>query len=81
MKETAKYLRRTRMKNGLTLLDISKRLDKETPQFISNIENCRAKVPVRSIKSFAEAYSVDPEVLLKKYFLDTKDIIRSKAGL
>jgi transcriptional regulator with XRE-family HTH domain len=79
MKRMGIYLRTKREAKGLTQAQVATQLGYGSPQFISNIERGVSRVPVKSLRSFIDLYSLPTdeviELLLEEKRMSLKKIL------
>jgi transcriptional regulator with XRE-family HTH domain len=61
------YLRKLRIKKGLTQMETAKGLGWKSPQFVSNIERGNAQVPADCFNAYAKVLKVPTNTLVETY--------------
>jgi len=77
--EFALYLKKLRLKAGLSQGDVARELNYKSPQFVSNWERGLSTPAVSSLQNLADLYSVKLETLFNAYMNSLKDELWEKA--
>lgn len=72
----AEFLRDSRVKAGLSQIEVAKSLGYSTSQFISNWERELAAPPVKALKRLGKMYSVSGEKLLDMLIAQNEETLR-----
>jgi transcriptional regulator with XRE-family HTH domain len=75
--ELSKYLKRARVKRGLTQADVSGRLGLKSPQSISNIERGLTPVPMRHLGRLMSMYRLPKREALSRW---RRDVLLRREG-
>lgn len=70
------WLRDNRKDRGLTMREISKSLNLETPQYIFNVETGRAPICLMYVKPLCAIYNIPTDVFINRLTNQYKEVLK-----